>query len=135
MKRLGLVFFVALFTFTGLVHLISPATFEKVIPPVFPFPHAIAIISGLVELGFAAGFVFSRTRAITAWAVMAFFVAVLPVHVYMWVERDTLFTEFPAWALLLRFPVQGVLIWLSYLYTGSPSKGSTGSTGSGNSSS
>ena len=132
MRKLGIWFFVALFTFTGIVHLVSPATFEKAIPPIFPYPHAIAILSGVLELFFAAGFAFEKTRRLTAWAVAAFFVAVLPVHIYMYAERDTLFTEFPAWALLLRFPAQAVLIWLAYLYTGSPPKLSTGS---GNSSS
>jgi uncharacterized membrane protein len=71
----------------------------------------------LVELAFAAGLTIKRTRVITAWCVIAFLIAVLPVHIYMYAERDTLFREFPAWALLARFPAQALLIAWAYRYT------------------
>ncbi len=106
-----------IFLVTGITHLASPETFVKVIPPFFPFPYAIAIVSGVIELAFAVGFTFTRTRRFTAWAVIVFLVAVLPVHVYMYAERETLFSQFPTWALVLRFPVQLLLILWSYRYT------------------
>jgi uncharacterized membrane protein len=112
--------FAFLFLFTGVVHLVSPDTFVKVIPPIFPYPFAIAILSGILELGFAAGLTIKRTRRVTAWLIIGFLVAVLPVHVYMLLERETLFTAFPTWALILRFPIQGLLIWWAYHYAKRP---------------
>ena len=106
-----------IFLFTGIVHLVSPETFIKAIPPIFPYPYAIAIVSGLVELGFTIGLTLKRTRQKTAWCVILFLVAVFPVNIYMYVERDTLFAQFPAWALLARLPGQAVLIAWAYRYT------------------
>ena len=114
--------FAFIFLFTGVVHLVHPETFVKAIPPFFPYPYAIAIVSGLVELGFAVGLTLKRSRRWVAWCVIAFLIAVLPVHFYMYAERDTLFTQFPAWALLARFPAQAMLIAWAYRYTKRPKR-------------
>ena len=109
-----------IFLFTGVLHLVRPETFVKVIPPIFPYPFAIAIASGLVELAFAAGFAMKRTRVLTAWCVIVFLIAILPVHVYMYLERKTIFKEFPTWALMARFPLQALLIAWAHRYTRPP---------------
>ncbi len=120
MKKFGLYALSAMFVFTGISHLVNPSMFEKIVPPFLPFPHAIAILSGVVELVLAVGLLPKSTRRITSWAVVAFLICIFPANIYMYMIREVAFPEIPAWALLVRLPLQIALIAWAYLYTGSP---------------
>lgn len=104
----------AMFLFTGVVHLISPETFVKAVPPYLPFPYAIAILSGIAELILAVGIAIDKTRWFAAWGAILLFIAVFPANVYMYQHGAELFPEIPEWALLIRLPLQLVLIAWAY---------------------
>jgi uncharacterized membrane protein len=118
-KKYGYFGLVAMFVITGYSHLMKPDVFVKIIPPFLPFPYAIAILSGVTELILALGLALPQTRRWAAWATIVFLIAIFPANIYMFVVRETAFPEIPAWALLVRLPLQLVLIAWAYLYTGS----------------
>lgn len=114
---IGLYVMSAFFLFTGVTHLLRPELFVKIIPPFLPWPYALAILSGVAELVLALGLLVKRTRQIAAWGVIALLIAVFPANVYMYMVHETAFAQIPAWALLLRLPMQLVLIAWAYVYT------------------
>ena len=117
LKTAGLYLMAAFYAFTGVSHLVNPEIFVKVIPPMLPFPYAIAILSGVAELLLAVLLLFRKTRRWAAWGVIALLIAVFPANVHMYLARATEFPELPGWALLVRLPMQLLLIGWAYIYT------------------
>lgn len=116
-KKLGLYALSAMFIFTGVTHLLKPDVFVKIIPPFLPFPFAIALLTGVAELCLAIGLLPEKTRPLTAWATVIFLICIFPANIYMYVIRETAFPELPTWVVLIRLPLQLVLIGWAYLYT------------------
>lgn len=83
----------------------------RIVPPWFPWPRAAVLISGVLELLGAAGLLLRPTRRAAAWGLLALTVAVTPANVYM-LEQANAFPGVPYWALLLRLPLQLVLLAL-----------------------
>ena len=110
MKIFGLYVMSAFFLFTGLTHLFKPDDFIKIIPPFLPWPYALALLSGVAEIILAVGLLPLKTRRTAAWGVIALLIAVFPANIYMYMIRETSFPNIPAWALLLRLPLQIALI-------------------------
>ena len=103
----------ALFAVSGVVHLVRPSVYEALIPPSFPAPGAIIVISGIAELVCAVGLV-RRAR----WAGPAsagLLVAVFPGNV--WFALSTTADPTAPSVLVagswLRLPLQVPLIWMA----------------------
>lgn len=97
------------FAIGGVCHFLFTSAFVGVVPPPIPFPVAVVYISGVLELLGATGLVFRRTRRLAGWGLVLLTIAVTPANVYMWQHPE----RFPAvaeWLLLLRLPLQGLLI-------------------------
>ncbi len=73
----------ALFAVSGSLHLVRPQIFEPIVPRVLPAPRALVHLSGLAELGCAAGLAYPPTRRAAGAASAALLVAVLPANVQM----------------------------------------------------
>ena len=97
-------------TTTGVLHLVAPAPFDKIVPRSLPgTPRFWTLASGIAELGVAAAIVAPRTRRLGAAAAAVLFVAVFPANVKMardWSDRP-LPVRAVAWA---RLPLQLPLI-------------------------
>ena len=117
LKVAGLFLMAAFYAFTGVSHLLDPDIFVKAIPPILPFPYAIAVLSGVAELVLAVTLLFVKTRRWAAWGVIALLIAVFPANIHMYLARETEFPDIPGWALLLRLPMQFILIGWAYFYT------------------
>jgi uncharacterized membrane protein len=101
----------ALFATSGTLHLVRPEIFEPLIPRVLPAPDALVFLSGLAELGCAAG-LFARAR----WAgpaSAALLLAIWPGNLQMALDATTDPTSTALWVTLLwlRMPLQLPLIW------------------------
>ena len=96
----------------GVMHFVRPGTYARLIPPGLPSPIALVVVSGLAEIAGGVGLLMPRTRRPAGWGLIALLVAVFPANVYMAARPDR-FTDLglPTWALWLRLPLQGVLIW------------------------
>ena len=87
---------------TGTLHLLRPAVFDSLVPPLLGDPRAWTYASGLAELAVAAVVALPRTRRAGGLAAAALFVAVFPGNVYLALEPG----DVPRWVALLRLPLQ-----------------------------
>jgi len=104
----------AVFTGSGIVHLVRPQTYAAIMPRAIPSAHHSTLISvsGLAELACAAGLIRrSRWAAATSVAVLA---AVFPANVQMALDAGSgrnqglADSRVVAWG---RLPLQLVLVW------------------------
>ncbi|MEL1252705.1 DoxX family protein [Flavobacterium sp. DGU38] len=105
-----------LYIIAGINHFRVPEVYLKIIPSYFPNPKLLNILSGAAEviLGFLLTFPFSKHFA--AWGIIAVLIAVFPANIYMYQNRKASF-GLPKWILLLRMPLQLLLVLWAYQYT------------------
>jgi uncharacterized membrane protein len=86
------------------------------IPPALPAPKILNILSGLAEIGLAVALCVPKVSSYAAWGIIALLIAIFPANVYMY-ANDKAGMGMPKWLLLIRLPLQLLLIWWAYQYT------------------
>jgi uncharacterized membrane protein len=82
--QLGLRILVALILLSSAsVHLLRPSFFVAAIPPAFPAPYTLVILSGLCEAAGAIGLFVTATRRAAAVCLAILMVAVFPANIYI----------------------------------------------------
>jgi uncharacterized membrane protein len=109
-KLIGLASVFLWFLIGGIAHFAAQNLEVSIVPPYIPAPRATVVVSGVFELLGALGLLYRPTRRAAGWGLCALTIAVTPVHIYM-LERPDLFAV-PYWALVLRLPLQAVLLAL-----------------------
>ena len=108
--KLGLLGILALFfVVAGLNHFLSAPFYLKMMPPYIPFHPAMVAISGVAEVVLGLLALYPRTRSLAGWGMIALLIAVFPANLYMY-QNPTLFPNVPPMTLLIRLPMQGVLM-------------------------
>lgn len=99
-----------LLTVSGVAHFAGTDAYAAIVPRALPAHRTLVYLSGLAELGCAAGLVAPRTRRAAGWATAGLFVVVFPANVSMALDRGG---HSPAYAALVlaRLPLQLPLIW------------------------
>ncbi len=87
----------------------------RIVPPALPWPRALVLVSGVFELLGAAGLLWPRTRRRAGWGLIALTIAVTPANVTMLMQHQAF--DIPLWLLVLRLPLQLVLLWLIWWST------------------
>ncbi len=105
-----------IYTVAGLNHFRSPKLYERIIPPYFPNPKLLNVISGFAEIVLGIALMIPMVSNYAAWGIIALLIAVFPTHVYMY-QNEKAGMKLPKYVLLLRMPVQLVLIYWAYIYT------------------
>ena len=120
LKKIGLILLIILYIGAGINHFIHPEPYYSIIPPNIPYPYAINIIAGLLEMIFGIFFIFTATRKFAVYGIILMLIAFLPAHIFMIQKGGCMgpkpalcTTPFIAW---LRLPLQGVLIWWAWVY-------------------
>ncbi|MAZ72969.1 MAG: hypothetical protein CMC70_07455 [Flavobacteriaceae bacterium] len=105
-----------LFIIAGMFHFQKPKMYKHIIPPYLPAPSTLVAVSGITEM--IAGFLLlnPETQTIAAWSIIAMLVAFIPVHIYM-LQNEKAAMKLPKWILILRLPLQFVLMYWAYLYS------------------
>lgn len=116
MKRVLLVLFGAFFIVAGITHFTNQAFFTSIVPPYLPFPVALVVISGIAEIGLGAALMVRRTSRLAAWGLIALLIAVFPANLHM-AMNPQLYPSTSPTALLIRLPLQAVLIAIAYWFT------------------
>lgn len=113
----------ALYVVAGTTHFTSQGFFLQIVPPFLPAPGVLVAISGLAEIVLGGLVMVPATRRMAAWGIIALLIAVFPANVYQALDNPTL-VDPPAWmgqpsqaGLLIRLPLQFVLIWWAWRYT------------------
>jgi uncharacterized membrane protein len=109
-KRIGLGFVFLWFAIGGVAHFAATDLEVRIVPPYIPWPHAAVLGSGVFELLGAIGILFRPSRRAAGLGLFLLTMAVTPANIYM-LQRSELFNV-PYWALVLRLPVQLVLLAL-----------------------
>lgn len=103
-----------IFVVLGILHFTKTETYLKVMPPVIPFHLECVYISGVAEIIGGILILFSKTRRLAVYGLIALLIAVFPANIYMALRPD-LFPKIPHWVLLLRLPFQPLLIYWVWL--------------------
>lgn len=110
LKRAGLAFTFLWFLVGGIGHFLATDFFVSICPPWVPEPLLVVQVSGAIELLLAALLIPLRTRPLAGLALLALIVAVTPANVWMLIEHDTRFAQFPVGLLWLRLLIQAAFL-------------------------
>ncbi|MGA1938836.1 DoxX family protein [Arcobacter sp. YIC-310] len=100
----------------GVAHFMNPEFYLKAMPDYIPFHEFIVYASGVIEILLGILLVISKTSRQAAFAIIALFVAVFPANVNMYLNHEE-FADMSETSLLIRLPIQLVLIAWAYIYT------------------
>ena len=107
--------FAVLMLLAGLMHLINPGFFLKIMPPYLPLHLELVYLSGVFEIGLGICLFIPRFSRFAAWGIIALLIAVFPANIYLYQHQEIV----PASPTVhfLRLLFQGVLIWMAYWHT------------------
>ncbi len=98
----------------GIMHFVKPKLYISIIPPYIPQPRLVNSLAGMIEVVLGLGLVFEPTRTVAAYGIILLLIAVFPANLYMYQRKNK---GLPRWLLLLRLPLQLLLIGWAYIYT------------------
>jgi uncharacterized membrane protein len=114
LKFAGKCIFASLFVFVGVEHFVSPDYFVKIMPPYLPFHRELVLLSGFFEIALGVLLLVPQTTRWAAWGLIALLIAVFPANIYMYQHRELF--QIPPLVLLLRLPLQVLLIAWAWVY-------------------
>ena len=105
----------AFYTVAGINHFRNPRLYLKIIPPYFPKPTLLNKITGIAEITFGALLCIPSLTAFGALGIIALLLAVFPANLFMF-QNPKAHLGLPKWLLLLRLPLQAVLVYWAFQY-------------------
>jgi uncharacterized membrane protein len=113
LKRFSLVLMIVLYITAGVNHFIHPEVYYSIIPPYFPFPRFINIVSGVSEIILGVLLIFLSTRKAAAYGIVILLTLFVPAHIFM-IQKGGCMSEslcVPEWVTWVRlFPLQLMLM-------------------------
>jgi uncharacterized membrane protein len=106
----------------GANHFRSASFYVRIVPPNFPSPHVLVVISGVAEIVGGLGLLVRPLRRTAGWGLIALLVAVFPSNLYMAIESKRFADlHLPAWVFLARLPLQAVFVaWIWFAALAGP---------------
>ena len=106
-----------LYIMAGVNHFLQPQMYLQIMPPWLPAHSLLVLLSGIAEVILGVSLIFTTTRRIGAWGIILLLIAVFPANVQMTIDYYK--TDHPLlWLTIVRLPLQLLLIWWAYQYTG-----------------
>jgi uncharacterized membrane protein len=102
---------------TGLLHFLTPRTYERIMPPWLPAHRELVYASGVAEMAGGAALAVPHPAIRRAGGVFmtATLLGVFPANVHMALNPEQVrgldLKKIPRWALWARLPLQLVMIW------------------------
>ncbi len=109
-------FLAGIFIVAGIYHFVAPKAFLRIMPSYIPFHKTMVIGSGIAEIVLGILLLFPATRSIAAWGVIILLILVFPANIEM-VRTKKARMRLPMWVVILRLPLQFLLIFWAWLYT------------------
>jgi uncharacterized membrane protein len=103
-----------MYFFAGLVHFIRFDYFMRIMPAFLPYPRALVIAGGMIQLLFAALLIPPPTRRWTCWAIIAYWALSLPVSAYI-LYLGGAGIPLETWQLAARIPFHLFLMHWAYV--------------------
>ncbi len=104
-----------LYILAGLNHFRKPKVYLRIMPRYLPAPKALVYLSGIAEVVLGIGVCFPLTKNISIYGIIAMLIVFLLVHFYMLSSKKA-GAGIPQWLLILRLPLQFVLMYWAYYY-------------------
>jgi len=104
-----------IFVLAGANHFRKPKLYERIMPLYIPAKATMVMLSGIVEMILGFMILNPETQKIAAWAIIVLLLLFIPVHIYMLQDEKASMT-LPKWVLILRIPLQFVLMFWAYQY-------------------
>jgi len=112
LKLVSLIIMAAFYIFAGVSHFRKPNFFLSITPKWVPFPEAVNLIVGGVEIVAGLLLFFNLTRSYAAWVIIILLVLVFPANVYHF--QKALRKKKGVVLTLIRLPIQLVLLYWAY---------------------
>lgn len=121
LKKIALYSTGILFIVAGVRHFIMPEYYMLMMPSYLPVPIDLIYLTGFLEVLWGIGLMLPHTRVFSAWGLMALALTFLPENIYMWTHNIHLHDAYtPNWPLMLRIPLQFLLIAWLYMFARNP---------------
>jgi uncharacterized membrane protein len=114
-KAAGMILFAALFVLGGIGHFVATDAYMRIMPPYVPYQRVLVLVSGGFEIALGLLLLVRTTSRLAAWGLIALLIAVFPANVFMYRHPEEF--DLPPALLLLRLPMQGLLILWAWAYT------------------
>jgi uncharacterized membrane protein len=101
----------------GVNHFINPETYLRIMPSWLPWARALVLMSGAAEMILAVLLLPHASRRFAAWGIIVLLITVFPANVQMAVNY-VLENNRWTWMALLRLPLQLLLIYWAFTFTG-----------------
>jgi uncharacterized membrane protein len=111
----GLIIMAAMYMIAGMMHFIFSKAYLRIMPLWLPSRKLLVYASGLAEIVSGGLLFFEQTRHLGIYSIVAMLVIFLIVHFNM-LRNEKTRAGLPMWALVLRIPLQGLLIWWALFY-------------------
>ncbi len=98
----------------GIAHFVAPQEFAKAIPPDLSFPYFWVYLTGAIEFLAIVGLLIPKWRRLTAYLLVAYFIALLPAHFEMLIKDEGLFGFYHREGYILRVFMQLIPIFLAW---------------------
>lgn len=100
-----------MYVFAGIMHFIKPKMYMRIMPRYLPNHKLLVTLSGIAEILLGIGLLFTITRTISIYGIIAMLAVFLLVHFYM-LSGEKASAGIPKWILILRIPLQfGLMYW------------------------
>jgi len=104
-----------MYIIAGLFHFIRPEMYLRIMPRYLPAHLSLVYLSGLLEIVLGILLLFKTYKDWAIYGIILMLLIFLVVHFYMLSSKKAS-AGIPRWILLLRLPLQFVLIWWAYFY-------------------
>ncbi len=104
-----------LYVFAGTMHFVRPKMYMRIMPKYLPAHKFLVISSGIIEIILGAALCYTPTKKLAIYGIVVMLGVFLTVHFYMLIEKNASM-NLPKWLLLLRIPLQFVLMYWAFSY-------------------
>ncbi|WP_273273629.1 hypothetical protein [Maribacter polysiphoniae] len=105
----------SMYIIAGIMHFIRPKVYLRIMPRYLPWPKLLVGLSGLAEILLGLGLCFTFSKEYCLYGILTMLVVFLWVHFYM-LSSQKASAGIPKWILMLRIPLQFVLMYWAYGY-------------------
>lgn len=99
----------------GVFHFLKPRMYMRIMPRYLPAHKTLVLLSGLAEILLGIGLCFPKTKDLAIYGIILMLLVFLLVHFYM-LSSEKAGAGLPKWILIVRIPLQFVLIWWAWFY-------------------
>ena len=105
----------SMYVIAGIFHFVRPKMYLRIMPRYLPAHKLLVYLSGLAEIALGIGLCFPLTKDLSIYGIIIMLLIFLLVHFYMLSSKKA-GAGIPQWILLVRLPLQFLLIWWAWFY-------------------